>query len=80
MATALEMRQFYQQIYLARPIIPLSNKDLGYLPGNLEAKLDPYMQPLYDNLNVIKNQYNENDKAYKRIGDMLEHEKLFIAP
>ncbi|UCF62817.1 MAG: PhoH family protein [bacterium] len=80
LAAALEMRRFYQQIYLARPIIPLSNKDLGYLPGNLEAKLDPYMQPLYDNLNVIKNQFNENDKAFKRINDLLEYEKLFIAP
>ncbi len=80
LAAALEIRKFYQQIYLARPIIPLSNKDLGYLPGNLEAKLDPYMQPLYDNLNVIKNQFGENDKAFKRIGEMLDQEKLFIAP
>ncbi len=80
LAAALEVRKEYQQIYLARPIVPLSNKDLGYLPGNLEAKLDPYMQPLYDNLNVIKNQYNENDKAYKRINEMLDLEKLFIAP
>lgn len=80
LAAALEIRKEYQQIYLARPIVPLSNKDLGYLPGNLEAKLNPYMQPLYDNLNVIKNQYNENDKAYKRINEMLDLEKLFIAP
>ncbi|MEJ2637049.1 MAG: PhoH family protein [Calditrichia bacterium] len=80
LAAALEVRKSFQQIYLARPIIPLSNRDLGYLPGNLEAKLDPYMQPLYDNLNVIKNQFNENDKALARIGEMLEHEKLFIAP
>jgi PhoH-like ATPase len=80
LAAALEVRKFYQQIYLARPIIPLSNKDLGYLPGNLEAKLDPYMQPLYDNLNVIKNQFNESDKAYIRISGMLDQEKLFIAP
>jgi len=80
LAAALEVRKHYQQIYLARPIIPLSNKDLGYLPGNLEAKLDPYMQPLFDNLNVIKNQFNENDKAHKRIGELLEQEKLHIAP
>lgn len=80
LAAALETRKLYHQIYLARPIIPLSNKDLGYLPGNLEAKLDPYMQPLHDNLNVIKNQYGENDKAYKRTSEMLELGKLFIAP
>jgi PhoH-like ATPase len=80
LAAALEVRKFYQQIYLARPIIPLSNRDLGYLPGNLEAKLDPYMQPLYDNLNVIKNQFDEKDKAFVRINEMVEQEKLFIAP
>lgn len=80
LAAALESRKSYQQIYLARPIIPLSNRDLGYLPGNLEAKLDPYMQPLYDNLNVIKNQFTENDKSYMRLSEMLEQQKLFIAP
>jgi PhoH-like ATPase len=80
LAAALEVRKQYHQIYLARPIIPLSNKDLGYLPGDLEAKLDPYMQPLYDNLSVIKNQYSEKDKAFKRITEMVEHEKLFISP
>lgn len=80
LAAALEVRRQYQQIYLARPIIPLSNKDLGYLPGNLEAKLDPYMQPLYDNLNVIKNQFAETDRNYKRIGEMIDQQKLFIAP
>ena len=38
------------------------------------------MQPLYDNLNVIRNQFQENDRSYKRIGELLEQEKLFIAP
>jgi len=80
LAAALEVRRQYHQIFLARPIIPLSNRDLGYLPGDLEAKLDPYMQPLYDNLGVIKNQFCESDKTYKRISDMLEHEKLCISP
>ncbi|MCJ7679746.1 MAG: PhoH family protein, partial [Candidatus Aminicenantes bacterium] len=48
--------------------------------GDLEAKLDPYMQPLYDNLNVIKHQFNENDKSFKRIADLLGNEKLCISP
>ena len=50
LAAALEQRRNYRQIFLARPIVPLSNKDLGYLPGDIKSKLDPYMQPLYDNL------------------------------
>ena len=80
LAAALETRKQFHQIYLARPIVPLSNKDMGYLPGDIEAKLDPYMQPIYDNLNVIKNQFLERDKDYKRIDDMLKTEKLYISP
>ena len=53
LAAAIEARHSYRQIYLARPIVPLSNRDIGYLPGDIESKLDPYMQPLYDNLGVI---------------------------
>ena len=80
LAAALEARRGFQQIFLARPIVPLSNRDLGYLPGDLETKLDPYMQPLYDNLNVIKHQFGETDRAFKRIADLLENEKLSISP
>jgi PhoH-like ATPase len=79
-AAALEKRKNYYQIYVARPIIPLSNKDIGYLPGDIDSKIAPYMQPLHDNLGVIKNQFPENDKSAKRIGEMLELEKLQITP
>jgi len=80
LAAALEIRRLYHQIFLARPIIPLSNRDLGFLPGDIEKKLDPYMQPLYDNLNVITNQYKEGSKEQKNIKKMLESEKLYISP
>jgi PhoH-like ATPase len=80
LAAALSVRSKFKQIYLARPIIPLANRDMGYLPGGIEEKLDPYMQPLYDNLNVIKNQYPENDIKYKKIDEMLAKDKLFISP
>ncbi len=80
LASALEMRRRYQQIYLARPIVPLSNRDLGFLPGDIEAKIDPYMQPLFDNLAVIKNRYGERDPEYKRISDMIAQNKLVISP
>ncbi len=80
LAAALEQRGKFRQIYLARPVVPLGNRDLGYLPGNIESKLDPYMQPLYDNLNVIKHQFEQDSKEYEQIGEMLASEKLFIAP
>jgi PhoH-like ATPase len=80
LAGALEQRRQFRQIYLARPVVPLSNKDLGYLPGDIHSKVNPYMQPLWDNLSVIKNQYSETSKEFKRIDDMLEKEKLHIVP
>ncbi len=80
LASALEQRRNYKQIYLARPIVPLSNKDIGYLPGDIKSKLNPYMEPLWDNLKFIQNQFNESDKEFKRITDMVNKEKLVITP
>jgi PhoH-like ATPase len=80
LACALQVRKSYRQIYIARPIVPLSNKDIGYLPGDVESKLAPYMQPLWDNLKVIQDQFPETDKNHQLINNMLKEEKLVIEP
>ncbi len=80
LAAALEQKREYKQIYLARPIVPLSNKDIGYLPGDIKSKLNPYMEPLWDNLKFIQNQYSESDKEYSKITEMVVNEKLVITP
>lgn len=80
LAGALEQRRNYHQIYLARPIVPLSNKDIGYLPGDIKSKLNPYMEPLWDNLKFIKSQFTEKDREYKQINEMVENEKLVVCP
>ena len=80
LACALEKRKGFRKIFLARPIVPLSNKDLGFLPGDIHSKLDPYMQPLFDNLSVIRHQFKSNEKRAQRINEMLEEEKLLITP
>ncbi|MFN9329036.1 MAG: PhoH family protein [Cyclobacteriaceae bacterium] len=80
LAAALEQTREYKQIYLARPIVPLSNKDIGYLPGDIKSKLNPYMEPLWDNLKFIQNQYSESDKEYSKITEMVQNEKLVITP
>ena len=80
LAAALEKRSDFRQIFLARPIVPLSNRDLGFLPGDIQSKLDPYMQPLYDNLSVIRHQFTPNDKRAVKIDEMLEQDKLQITP
>ena len=80
LAAALEKRSSYKQIYLARPIVPLSNRDIGFLPGDIKSKLDPFMQPLFDNLTLIQNQFEETAPEYKRIHDLVENGKLVITP
>lgn len=80
LACALEQRREYRQIYVTRPVVPLSNKDIGYLPGDIQSKLDPYMQPIWDNLKLIKGQFEKHDSTPKRIDEMLENEKISIAP
>jgi PhoH-like ATPase len=78
LAAALEMRKNYRQIYIARPVVPLSNKDIGFLPGDIQSKLDPYMQPLHDNLGVIRNQFPETDAKHQKIKNLIEEEKLVV--
>src|SRR5690606_4989186 len=80
LAGALEQRREYKQVFLARPIVPLSNKDIGYLPGDIKSKLNPYMEPLWDNLKFIQNQYKESDKEFQKITEMITLEKLVIQP
>lgn len=80
LAAALENRRQYRQIFMARPVVPLSNKDIGYLPGEIKAKLDPYMQPMYDNLSVIQNMHGTDSSSQsEQIRKMLEDEKLVIS-
>jgi PhoH-like ATPase len=80
LAAALAQKQEYRQIYLARPIVPLSNKDIGYLPGDIKSKVNPYMEPLWDNLKLIQNQWKETDKEYHKITEMINQEKLVVTP
>jgi PhoH-like ATPase len=80
LAAAIHQRQQYTQIFLARPIVPLSNRDMGFLPGDIKEKIGPYMQPLFDNLDVIKNKYASTSKDYQKIEEMVKTEKLVITP
>lgn len=80
LAGAIEQRRNFKQIILARPIVPLSNKDIGFLPGDIKDKINPYMEPLWDNLKFIKNQFSEMDKKHKQILEMQKNEKIVITP
>ncbi len=44
--------KYYRRLVVARPIFPLG-KDVGYLPGTLDEKLNPWMKPIFDNLDLL---------------------------
>ena len=78
LASALEQKNKYDQIILARPIIPLSNREIGFLPGDADSKISPYMQPLWDNLNFIKSQFKANEKKSKILEQLQDSGLLTI--
>jgi len=78
LASALEQKSMFNQIILARPIIPLSNRDIGFLPGGAEDKISPYMQPLFDNLKFIKAQYKVDSRKRKMLDEMEENDELVL--
>jgi PhoH-like ATPase len=80
LAAALQQNYMYDQIFLARPIVPLANRDLGFLPGDVNEKIGPYMLPLFDNLGVIKHQFSTNSKEVSKIQEMEKDDRLIITP
>lgn len=80
LASALEQRKNFRQIYVTRPIVSLSNKDIGYLPGDAKSKTDPFMAPIWDNLRFIKEQFVGDPITYAKIDELVATEKIAIAP
>jgi len=80
LAAALQQNKVYKQILLSRPIVALSNRDMGFLPGDIKEKISPYMLPLFDNLAVIKNRHTPASREVSRIDEMLKKEELVITP
>ena len=80
LAAALEQERDYDQIILSRPTVILGNQEIGFLPGDEKAKMGPFIQPLMDNLNVIRNVFKPGSKQASRIDAMLKEEKLLITP
>ncbi len=80
LAAALQQNKNFKQILLARPIVPLSNRDLGFLPGDVNDKIGPYMQPLFDNLTVIKGSHGAKSRENILIEEMQRDGMLIITP
>jgi PhoH-like ATPase len=72
---AFEQASHYRQILVSRATIHLGNKDrLGYSPGDIDAKMKPWMHPIYDNINAIKELVDE--KMKDKINEWLTNGKI----
>jgi PhoH-like ATPase len=56
----------YKKIIISRPVVPMG-KDIGFLPGSLEEKLDPWMQPIYDNLDHLFGEHGGMNQQWKML-------------
>jgi len=81
--SSIEHTNKYDQVVVARPIVPLGN-DLGFLPGDIDEKLHPWMQPIYDNLDFIigtpKEHGDEKDVFYRSADYLIESDIVHIEP
>ncbi|MBO4427161.1 MAG: PhoH family protein [Bacteroidales bacterium] len=80
LAAALEQEKDFDSIILSRPTVILGNQDIGFLPGDQKSKMGPFLQPLMDNLGVIKGQFRPGSKESLKIEGLLKDEKLIIEP
>jgi len=66
----------YKRLLVSRPIFPMG-KDLGYLPGSVEEKLDPWMQPIHDALSlIVHNRTGSSNTQNKKGGDVIASNPL----
>ena len=80
LAAALEQADDFDQIILSRPTVVLGGQDIGFLPGDQKSKMGPYVQPLMDNLEVIRRCFKPGSRQDQKITAMLHDERLLISP
>jgi len=69
----------YQKLLVSRPIFPMG-KDLGYLPGDIEEKLNPWMQPIFDNIEFLMNLTQKDKKAGRGYHELVDLGVVQIEP
>ncbi|MBF0234867.1 MAG: PhoH family protein [Desulfamplus sp.] len=78
LAAALENRRDYRQILITRPMVHLEDTDnMGFLPGDIREKMDPWLRPIWQNLSVLK---ELNSEHVQLIDKMLLDKKIDIEP
>ncbi len=80
LAIGSAFRQYkkYDQILIAKPIVALSEKENGFLPGNAVDKIRPYMKSLYDNIDFLKSSFKNPDD--NQVVMLLKSQKVVVEP
>ena len=71
--------QVYQKMLVSRPVFPLG-KDIGFLPGTVEEKLNPWMQPIYDNVEFLMGLSRADKKAGRSYRELIDLGLVAIEP
>jgi len=71
--------QVFQRLLVSRPIFPLG-RDIGYLPGSVEEKLNPWMQPIFDNIEFLMNLSNKDKKSGRSYRELIDLGIVQIEP
>lgn len=78
LAAALEQRRHYRQILITRPMVHLEDTDnMGYLPGDIREKMDPWLRPIWQNLSILKDLEKDNGRLVEKL---LQEKKIDIEP
>jgi PhoH-like ATPase len=83
LAAALQQtveQQKYTRILVSRPVMPLG-KDIGFLPGSVDEKLNPWMQPIFDNLEFLFSQGKKKPaESVRAYAEIMESGQLQVEP
>jgi len=71
--------QAYKKLVVTRPIIPMG-KDLGYLPGDIQEKMNPWIKPIMDNIDFLISGGNKNKETLTRGQELIDQGMLEIEP
>lgn len=71
--------QTYQRLLVSRPVFPLG-KDIGYLPGDLEEKMNPWMQPIFDNVEFLMGLSRSEKKGGRSYRELMDLGVIEIEP
>jgi PhoH-like ATPase len=71
--------QAYTRLLVSRPVMPLG-RDIGYLPGDIDEKLNPWMQPIFDNLEFLFATGSSKGREPRGFAELLETGQIQVEP